>query len=114
MVAAATPHFRSNMSLAARYAVLGHLQTWFNSMRDRGQPGLRDLRIMLRRAEACPVNSDHLAVDDTGAAVKAAPREVVDLLHQCADFHCALQMPDRARLADTATYQQQLCFSIMK
>jgi two-component sensor histidine kinase len=47
-------------------------------------------------------------------AVKAALLDVVDLLHQCADVHRALHMPDRGRLADAARSLQQLCFSITK
>jgi two-component sensor histidine kinase len=54
------------------------------------------------------------AVQSDSAAVKAALLDVVDLLHQCADVHRALRMPDQARLADAARYLQQLCFSITK
>jgi hypothetical protein len=46
--------------------------------------------------------------------VKAALLDVVDLLHQCADVHGALHMPDQGRLTDAARYLQQLCFSITK
>jgi two-component sensor histidine kinase len=54
------------------------------------------------------------AVESDSAAVKAALLEVVDLLHQCADVHRALHMPDQRRLTDAARYLQQLCFSITK
>ena len=54
------------------------------------------------------------AVRSDSVAVKAALLDVVDLLHQCADVHRALHMPDRGRLTDAAKYLQQLCFSITK
>ena len=54
------------------------------------------------------------AVESDSVAVKAALLDVVDLLHQCADVHRALRMPDEGRLADAASYLQQLCFSIAK
>src|SRR5271154_338126 len=54
------------------------------------------------------------AVRSDSVAVKAALLDVVDLLHQCADVHRALHMPDRGRLTDTASYLQQLCFSMTK
>jgi two-component sensor histidine kinase len=54
------------------------------------------------------------AVLSDSVAVKAALLEVVDLLHQCADVHRALRMPDQGRLTDAATYLQQLCFAITK
>jgi two-component sensor histidine kinase len=47
-------------------------------------------------------------------AVKAALLDVVDLLHQCADVHRALHMPDQGRLTDAARYLQPLCFSVTK
>jgi two-component sensor histidine kinase len=54
------------------------------------------------------------AVRSDSVAVKAALLEVVDLLHQCADVHRALNMPDQGRLTDAARYLQQLCFAITK
>jgi two-component sensor histidine kinase len=54
------------------------------------------------------------AVQSDSVAVKAALLDVVDLLHQCADVHRALHMPDQERLTDAARYLQQLCFSITK
>jgi two-component sensor histidine kinase len=47
-------------------------------------------------------------------AVKAALFDVADLLHQCADIHRALRMPDQGHLTDAAKYLQQLCFSVTK
>jgi two-component sensor histidine kinase len=54
------------------------------------------------------------AVQSDSVAVKATLLDVVDLLHQCADVHRALHMPDQGRLTDAARYVQQLCFSITK
>jgi two-component sensor histidine kinase len=54
------------------------------------------------------------AVQSDSVAVKAALLDVVDLLHQCADVHRALRMPDQGRLTDAARYLQQVCFSITK
>jgi two-component sensor histidine kinase len=54
------------------------------------------------------------AVQSDSVAVKAALLDVADLLHQCADVHRALHMPDQGRLTDAARYLQQLCFSITK
>src|ERR1700679_1654877 len=54
------------------------------------------------------------AVESDNVAVKAALLDVVDLLHQCADVHRALHMPDKGHLTDAAKYLQQLCFSISK
>jgi two-component sensor histidine kinase len=54
------------------------------------------------------------AVHSDNVAVKAALLDVVDLLHQCADVHRALHMPDQGRFTDAARYLQQLCFSITK
>src|ERR1700733_12209111 len=47
-------------------------------------------------------------------AVKTALLDGVDLLHQCADVHRALHIPDQGRLTDAAKYLQQVCFSITK
>jgi two-component sensor histidine kinase len=54
------------------------------------------------------------AVQSDNVAVKAALLDVVELLHQCADVHRALRMPDQGGLTDAARYLQQLCFSITK
>jgi two-component sensor histidine kinase len=54
------------------------------------------------------------AVHSDSVEVKAALLDVVELLHQCADVHRALRMPDQGRLTDAARYLQQLCFSVTK
>ena len=54
------------------------------------------------------------AVQSDSVAVKAALLDVVDLLHQCADVHRALHIPDQGHLTDAARYLQQLCFSVTK
>jgi len=54
------------------------------------------------------------AVQSDSVAVKAALLDVVDLLHQCADVHRALHVPDAGRLTDAASYLQQLCFAVTK
>jgi two-component sensor histidine kinase len=54
------------------------------------------------------------AVQSDNVAAKAALLDVVDFLHQWADVHRALHMPDQGRLIDAVRYLQQLCFSITK
>ena len=54
------------------------------------------------------------AVQSDSVAAKAALLDVVNFLHQWADVHRALHIPDQGRLADGARYLQQLCFSITK
>ena len=54
------------------------------------------------------------AVESDSVAVKAALLDVVELLHQCADVHRALRMPNQGRVTDAARYLQQLCFSVTK
>jgi two-component sensor histidine kinase len=54
------------------------------------------------------------AMQSNSVTVKAALLDVVELLHQCADVHRALQMPEQERLTDAARYLQQLCFSVTK
>jgi len=54
------------------------------------------------------------AVESDSVAVKTALLDVVDLLHQCADVHRALHIPDQGHLTDAAKYLQRLCFSITK
>jgi two-component sensor histidine kinase len=76
---------------------------------------LRELNHRIRNeltSAICVVSAK--AVQSESAAVKAALLDVVDLLHQCADVHRALQMPDQRRLTDAASYLQQLCFSVTK
>ena len=54
------------------------------------------------------------AVQSDSVIVKAALLEIVDFLHQWADVHHALHMPDQGRLTDAARYLQQLCFAVTK
>src|ERR1700719_3028433 len=54
------------------------------------------------------------AVQSDSVMVKAALLDVVDFLHQWADVHRALHMPDQKRLTDAARYLQQLCFAVTK
>jgi two-component sensor histidine kinase len=54
------------------------------------------------------------AVQSDSVAVKAALLDVVDLLHQCADVHRTLHMPDQRCLTDAARHLQQLCFAVTK
>ena len=60
----------------------------------------------------CTISAKAMRSDDV--AVKAALLDVVELLHDCADVHKAIRMPDPGRLADAARYLQDLCFSITK
>ncbi|WP_050421652.1 histidine kinase dimerization/phosphoacceptor domain -containing protein [Bradyrhizobium tropiciagri] len=60
----------------------------------------------------CTVSAN--AIESNNAAVKAALLGVVDLLHQWADVHRALRMPDQERFTDVAKYLQQLCFTVTK
>jgi two-component sensor histidine kinase len=54
------------------------------------------------------------AMESDNVAVKAALLDVVELLHQCADVHRALRIPDQGRFTDVAKYLQQLCCSVTK
>jgi two-component sensor histidine kinase len=54
------------------------------------------------------------AVRSENVAVKHALNDVVELLHQYADVHRALSMPDRKTLIDAAGYLQKLCLSITR
>jgi two-component sensor histidine kinase len=54
------------------------------------------------------------AMQSDNVAVKAALLDIVDLLHQCADVHRALHLPDQGCLINAASYLQQLCLSITK
>jgi two-component sensor histidine kinase len=60
----------------------------------------------------CAVSAKAMRSDSV--AVKAALLDVVDVLHQWADVHRALHMPDQGRLTDAARYLQQLCFAVTK
>jgi two-component sensor histidine kinase len=54
------------------------------------------------------------AVQSHSVVAKAALLDVVEFLHQWADVHRALHMPDQGRLTDATRYLQQLCFAITK
>jgi two-component sensor histidine kinase len=54
------------------------------------------------------------AVRSNSVTVKAALLDVVDLLHQWADVHGTLHIPDQGRFTDAARYLQQLCSCITK
>jgi two-component sensor histidine kinase len=76
---------------------------------------LRELNHRIRNeltSAICVVSAK--AVHSENMEVKAALLDVADLLHQCADVHRALQIPDHRRLTDAASYLQQLCFSVTK
>jgi two-component sensor histidine kinase len=76
---------------------------------------LRELNHRIRNeltSAICTVSAK--AVHSDSVAVKAALVEVVDLLHQCADVHRALRMPDQGRFTDATRYLRQLCFSVTK
>ena len=76
---------------------------------------LRELNHRINNELTCAICSVSVkAMRSDSVAVKAALLDVVDLLHQCADVHRALHMPDQGRLTDAARYLQQLCFSITK
>jgi len=60
----------------------------------------------------CAVSAKAMGSDSV--TVKTALLDVVDLLHQWADVHRALHMPDQKRLTDAASYLQQLCLAMMK
>jgi two-component sensor histidine kinase len=46
--------------------------------------------------------------------VKATLSGVAELLHRCADVHCALRMPEYDVALDAETYLRQLCLSISR
>ena len=73
---------------------------------------LRELNHRIKNELTCAIYAvSATAVHSDSVAVKAALFDVVDLLHQSADVHQALHMPDQGRLTDAARYLQQLCFS---
>jgi two-component sensor histidine kinase len=76
---------------------------------------LRELNHRIRNELTSAVQTiSAKAVHSDSVAVKAALLDVVDFLHQCADVHQALRMPDQGRLTDAARYLQELCLSIAK
>src|SRR5258705_13918502 len=54
------------------------------------------------------------AVQSDSVAVKAALLDVVNVLHQWADVHRALRMPEPGRLTDAPRYRRPLCFALTK
>jgi two-component sensor histidine kinase len=60
----------------------------------------------------CTVSAN--AMESDNVAVKAALLDVVELLHQFADVHRALHMPDQERLTNVEKYLQQVCLSVAK
>jgi two-component sensor histidine kinase len=54
------------------------------------------------------------AIRSKNDEVKAALSGVMEILHQYADVHRALQMPECDTLVDAATYLHQLCRSITR
>jgi two-component sensor histidine kinase len=54
------------------------------------------------------------AEQSDSVAVKAALLDVLRSLHQWADVHRALHMPDEGRLTNTASYLQQVCFAVAR
>jgi len=76
---------------------------------------LRELNHRINNELTCVICAiSAKATQSDNVAVKAALFDVADLLHQCADVHRALRMPDQGHLTDAARYLQQLCFSVTK
>ena len=76
---------------------------------------LRELNHRINNELTCAICAVSVkAMQSDSVAVKAALLDVVDLLHQCADVHRALRMPDQGGLTNAARYLQQLCASITK
>jgi two-component sensor histidine kinase len=76
---------------------------------------LRELNHRINNELTCAICAvSAKAVQTDSVAVKEALLDVVDLLHQCADVHRALHIPDQGRLTDAARYLKQLCFSVTK
>jgi len=76
---------------------------------------LRELNHRINNDLTCAICAISVkAMQSESLEVNAALLDVVDLLHQCADVHRALHMPDQGCLTNAARYLQQLCFSITK
>jgi two-component sensor histidine kinase len=60
----------------------------------------------------CAISVEAMRADNV--AVKHALSDVVELLHNYADVHRALNMPDRPVLTDVACYLQRLCLTITR
>jgi two-component sensor histidine kinase len=76
---------------------------------------LRELNHRINNELTCAICTiSTKALKSRNVAVKTALLDVVAILHQCADVHRALRIPDEGRLTDAARYLQQLCYSIAK
>src|SRR3984957_12463601 len=76
---------------------------------------LRELNHRINNELTCVICAiSAKATQSDNVAVKAALFDVADLLHQCADVHRALRMPDQGHLTDAARYLQRLCVSVTK
>jgi two-component sensor histidine kinase len=76
---------------------------------------LRELNHRINNELTCAICAVSVeAMQSDSVAVKAALLDVIALLHQCADVHRALHMPDQGGFTNAARYLQQLCFSITK
>jgi two-component sensor histidine kinase len=76
---------------------------------------LRELNHRITNELTCAICTTSVkAMESDSAEVKAALLDVVGLLHQCADVHRALRMPNQGRLTDAAKYLQEVCFSLTK
>jgi two-component sensor histidine kinase len=76
---------------------------------------LRELDHRINNELTCAICATSVkAMESDSAEVKAALLDVVDLLHQCADVHRALRMPNQGCLTDAAKYLQEVCFSLTK
>ena len=76
---------------------------------------LRELNHRIGNELTCAICTiSRKALQSDSLAVKTALLDVVGILHQCADVHRALHMPDQGNLTDAARYIQHLCYSIAK
>jgi two-component sensor histidine kinase len=76
---------------------------------------LRELNHRINNEFAAAIGAVSLAAArSNNDEVKAALSGVVELLHQYADVHRALQLPEYDTLVDAATYLRQLCCSITR
>ena len=76
---------------------------------------LRELNHRISNELTCAICTiSARAAQSDNVPVKTALLDVVEILHQCADVHRALHMPDQRRLTDVASYLQRLCYSIAK
>jgi two-component sensor histidine kinase len=76
---------------------------------------LHELNHRINNEFAAAISVVSLAAARSGnGEVKAALSDVAELLHQYADVHRALQMPEYDTLIDAAAYLRQLCRSISR